>query len=204
MNELNAVGPENQGEARRYGAQSPLVHTMASDLFPMVSWDFGSMDPEKLALQGARMRAGTFLTSTAVAARFAGVGLANPAGSGVIAVVEVITIQPNAAMGIRLVRQGAAVSALQGSVQGSALDSRITELASVRQLATDEAAIGNYGTAVRFINRLTAESFEVNNCPFVLAPNSTLWVVGNTANTTLLASFQWRQRKIEDGEVTPV
>lgn len=203
MNELNAVGPENQGEARRYGAQSPLVHTMATDLFPTVSWDFATMDPEKLALQGARMRAATFQTAAAVAARFSAVGVANPLASGVLAVLESVWIRKGTAGQVRLIRQGLAVSALQGSTLGTALDSRITELASVRLLATDEAAVANYGVTLLELSVPANDSREIV-WPHVLGPASTLWVVNQTANELVSVSARWRQRKIEDGEVSPV
>ena len=204
MNELPAVGPENLAYARRFGAQSPLIQTMASDMFPVSFVDFGQMDPELLAL-GTRMRAAVFSGANAVAARFSAVGLANPINSGVIAVLEGVDAQVGAAQTIAVYRQGLAVSALQSSTLGWPMDSRQSERASVRAIATDEAAAANYGDNVQRFLLLNATQFHVLPVPpYVLAPSSTLWFVGLTANTALNVNFRWRQRRIEDGEVSPV
>lgn len=205
MNELTAVGPENQSYARRFGGQTPLIHTLATDLFPVTSSDFGTMDPELLALAGARMRASQILVGTATVGEFTAVGIANPANSGVLGVLEMVMLFPGAAaQSIEIRRQAAAVSASQGSAQGVPLDSRITESASIRLLASDEAALANYGTRLGFLQMATAQSVELPEIPYVLAPNSTLWFCGQAANVGITAWMIWRQRKIEDGELTPV
>lgn len=202
MNELRGFGPENQALGRRYGIADAAVGTMASDLFPIIDASFAYIDPEFLALEGARMRAGMRSTAAAVAARFSAVGLANPVGSGAIAILEKVNFIT--AVAVQFMRQAAAVSALQATDQGVALDSRITERASLRLLATDEAALANYGTVFRVLIGPAATDFREDSFPYVLAPGSTLWLVSTVVNTAVSASFIWRQRRIEDGEVSPV
>lgn len=196
MNELTEFGAENNALARRYGSQSPLVFTMASDAFPMLPANFAQLDPELLALRGDAMRAAAFTGASAVAARFSAVGIANPLGSGVIAVVEGFDVSVTTAGRVQVIKQGLAVSALQASVQGRSLDSRQTESASVRVLATDEAATANYGTTVYALDLTPAALSLFRELPFVLAPASTLWLVHATANVSIAASWRWRQRRI--------
>lgn len=206
MNELRAYGPENQGWGRRYAIGDGAVGTMASDLFPVVNSGFADMDPELLALQGARMRAQARSGANAVAARFSAVGIANPLASGVIGVLEVLRAVPGAASTLSLRVQGVAVSALQGSVLGFPLDSRLRfagTRASIRLLLTDEVAASNYGAQIDAFTYAAATEQTID-LPYILAPGETLWVVNETANQNVNVSARWRQRRIEEGEVSPV
>lgn len=203
MNEITEFGAENNALARRYGSQSPLVFTMASDAFPVIPANFGGIDPELLAIRGDAMRASCGQAVAAVAARFSAGGLANPLSSGVIAVVESIAVMAGAAGPIRVYKQGLAVSALQGSVQGYPMDSRQSERASVRMLLTDEAALANYGDFVYYAKIPAVNTLlQLASVPYVLTPGSTLWVVNGTANTALDVSFTWRQRRIVSQEAS--
>jgi hypothetical protein len=202
MNELTEFGAENNALARRYGSQSPLVFTMASDAFPTLPANFRELDEELLALRGDAMRASSFQGASAVAARFAAVGLANPVSSGVIAVLEGFDVSVNTAGRVLVMRQGLAVSALQASSQGWPLDSRQSERASLRTLATDEAATANYGSTVYAIDVSPAATMMYRELPFVLAPSSTLWLVHVTANVGIQASFKWRQRRLVSQEAS--
>lgn len=203
MNEVRSYGPENQAWGRRYGIGDAAVGTMASDLFPVVDSTFRGMDDELLALQGGRARGSAVNTGTATVGELTALGIANPLGSGVIAVLERVRIIASSALSFSIRVQGAAVSASQSTVQGFARDSRLrTERLSLRVIATDEAAAGNYGDQIDFVTVVANELRDID-MGYVLAPLSTLWVVCTTANSTFSGVFLWRQRRIEDGETPP-
>lgn len=201
MNEPTEWGGPNLGLARRYGTGDGPVLTFATDLFPVVPVGFRDMDDELLFLTGEAIRASVFGQAAAVAARFSAVGFANPLQSGVLAVLERVELSsPTASVGWQIRRQGIAVSALQGSVQGVALDSRQTALVGPRLLATDEAALANYGTIMYRGILLTANQPIEREFPYVLVPGQTLWFVISTVNVSLDLSARWRQRRMTTGE----
>ena len=147
----------------------------------------------------------TFATAAATLNSFS--QLRNPAASKVIAVVQKIVIAATAGASRYDVQYGQAGTdgaiqvfprALDGRKQGSVTGSTII-------CSTGTGAGGQIGTNILFAQVALNNSFDLityENQEIVLAPGDQVRVQDNTINENALISFFWRERALEEGELT--
>lgn len=201
MNELTEIGALNSALARRYGAQSPLIHTMASDAFPVVPVSDSQLDPELHWLAGSRL-CSAHITSAADVANQSSVGLRNPSGSGVIAVIERIDLFTGAAATCIITM--ATITAPTGSQQGFFRDGRGWPATPLRASCDVVSLAGAFSSTlgrVR-ISNVTDQQYT-HLVSYILNPGERLTIAPLGVNTAIDGTFYWRERRIvsqEQGE----
>lgn len=139
----------------------------------------------------------------AVAAQFAGVRLRNPAGSGVIALVNKAAAasatadQPILQVGATTIDNGTILT-------GARIDARIgTQAPSLVLSSGSQAAptIGGTNKSQAFILANTTYDFIVDPAQSVVVlPGDAVQVISNVVNQAITCSFMWWERPIEDSE----
>lgn len=157
--------------------------------------------PELSLLKGVR-RYMTQGFQGAVAGQFSHIQLINPAGSGVIAVIEMWEIANGAAQG----HVSGAVANIGLGVAGPAtqsIDLRDNIVVATCQVTTLAAAASNL-TSVVFSRTTTAsESFVRLKIPTgIVLPPGTGWASRNNVNAVSAANIVWTERGMEAGEGT--
>lgn len=200
MNELTELGDLNTALARRWGAQGRLVHTMASDLFPVVAVD-GSKDPDLFFLAGERLCG----TQQQVAA--AGVGqngiitLQNPTGSGVVMTLLGANAQAEADTYLQW------MMILEGDPDNATLTGNAPvrgELTDARWGFGNRAAgvLATWATAGITLGARVARTVALANTmqrfsnPVVLTPGSQFYVLNENANQLMSGAFFWSERRL--------
>lgn len=204
FNELQGGEPANQILQRRFGitGQAPAP-VMASELFPTVCLE--SDRPEWHWLGGGRLVGGRGFLAAAPG-NFSQLNLQNPAGSGVIAVVDSIVIADDAgatAMWQIRVNGVGALTVPSASARGFMLDSRAGMAAGFRS----SLSIGELLTATiagQVVNqvRVGANGNYQDIGSYVLGPGSEIVVSPTTQNRSNLVSFRWRERAATPEELT--
>lgn len=203
VNEMQTGQRLQTALAQRYGIQSPVSPALATELFPTIEVSSQGIDPELQFLQGTTLCVGLVL-DPAVVAQESHVGLENPANSGVIAVVDQITInnQAGANQDFVLAIEGGALVASDANFSGWVRDSRYGEARrTVCQLVTLTGVVapGTIVWSIRILNNSSA-TIEI---PWVLAPQSRLWMFPVTSSQKAAEmGIIWRERPIEQWELT--
>lgn len=146
----------------------------------------------------------TALLSPAVAAQTSSAQLRNPATSNVVAVIE--------RLGVHL-QTAATLSRIQIGANASGSDLSSTQTANTmdpRQQNTNSSCIpsqGSGGSASVFIdtavlNALETQIISTDNQEIALLPGQVLRVTDLTVNEAMIASFMWRERALEQSELT--
>jgi len=148
--------------------------------------------------------AGMISQQLAVAAEFSAVALINPATSGLLVVVEAVTGRAFALMTLSLEVTSEVVirAALAGvETRGLYLDRRRNTVSSrVTVLIGSEATA--VGGQVEIITPPAAVTGAFSaSLPIILPPGQGCVVRGNTLNTSMDASFGWRERVAYPGEL---
>jgi|SRR6267378_1577910 len=150
---------------------------------------------------------GLALTSPAVAAQLSAARIANPAGSGAVIVVEKISGTQGAIASLlyTLTRGPVGGGNLTAPVSGANRDLRQGSTSgSVAQLSVGSAA-ANTGAGLAFVSALqntTGEFILDEDQEIVVMPNDILTVWSSAINTQVLITFFWRERALEEGELT--
>lgn len=187
-NTRGAEGLERIGETL-----TPIIH-----LWGLPEWAY--LRHERLAASA------TF--GAAVVAEFAAVGVLNPVGSGMLVVVEAISVSNGAAAGQYLIKQATSavvLATLAVTTTGFVRDRRWMDSASFLPRAqsltgTDVAAIvGTTHEEMRVGANVSAPA--VVCVPIVIPPGHAV-IVNNTAtNVGFTASIAWRERQAYPSEL---
>lgn len=152
--------------------------------------------PELSLQRGENIMARQVLTAVAPAGRFPVVLLRNLTGSGILAVLEGINCSSPVDIALETGDSSAAV-ANPVAFQGVPCDSRFPRIGEVSQLLglTGDVAAGA-------ANPQFGGAFLVQLNPrFVMAPNSQLFVIGQTAAASIRVSLTWRERNAFHAEI---
>lgn len=175
--------------ARALGMQGQLPLTVVEDALPVFQIS-SEQDPETAYLLGQRRwsRGGT---RTAVAGEFSTVALLNPAGSGLLVVVE--RYRNLAATSGRIGVLFNQVGAGGGGILAP-LDTRITEESqrAVATVLTTTNAVQAIAVDL-WVNRYTGVETAFHEEPVVLSPGHALAFENDTVNLVGEALFQWRE-----------
>lgn len=141
------------------------------------------------------------ISAPAVAARFSGLELINPVGSGVIVNVLTITGESYPQQIDLQIDSGGALG-VTATLRGIALDSRHPQLgeASRCTLVSGDFAAGANLPLWRTASATPAVPFPA--LPLVLTPGFKLFIFGTVVNTALPASLVWTERLAMEGELT--
>lgn len=202
-NELGAGEGVNSILARRFEIQPNPAPYMGSELFPCIVLE--NDRPEYHWLGGSRLYAAR-RTDAATAANFSIVGLSNPAGSGVLAVLEKIVFENNDA-GVKtfqvFCRGAGALAAFDAQAGAISTDSRngwSTAFRSACQVGdlTQAATTGQ----LMFNVEVPATSMFTLDWPFILGPQSQVLIIPTAVNLNSRAQFFWRERTANPAELT--
>lgn len=127
----------------------------------------------------------------------------NPSGSGIVAVIEKLSIQTTAIDQPQVTRQAPGPSNLTAGVAQGARDSRISKTSTVLlKSSVNAGAINGFGMwAGATLGATSIDVILTENEELVLMPGDfyTVWV--NTLNQGENVSFFWRERALEEGEL---
>ncbi len=203
FNEIN-VGRYNRALQKLLGMKGEAsVPILASEIAPSFVLPYGV---ENRYLEQWN-RFGLGMNVTATAGNQSAFRLRNPAGSNVIAVVEVLTysvfLNNDVGVAIQFGQGGGNLSTLP---LARALDGRSQTLRPNCIPSTDTGLNGSQiGTTIALLAVLQASSFSFisnENQEITLAPGDTLQVVGGTSALQALCSWIWRERFLEESERT--
>jgi len=172
------------------------VNDVLEELFPTI--DVEQVPYELLALEGTALAAGGAVRA-AVAAVNNRIQLFNPAGSGKLVTVTLIHIQVGAGQDVAL---GLAAVALATAIGTDRLrDGRFgVGLNPSAQVRFDtNAAVSP--TTFRFRVNTAGDTLEDTKGLYILTPGTGLTVTTSTVQTSLTASFFWRERVAEPSEL---
>lgn len=193
MNELREFGEINAALARRYGAQTPLVHTMASDAFPILDISFRGMDPELHWLAGSRLCGGAVVRAVD-AANQSICRLSNPTSSGVIAVLERVMLGASAATTVLVAMNGGGSTA---SAAGFFRDGRGWPGTPLRTACLIQSSVGAMSGT---LGRIFVDTALVPACyfdtPIVVTPGTSIAFATGAVNEQLECTFYWRERRM--------
>ena len=174
------------------------VAEVLTELFPVVSVE--DLPLELRVLSGWR-------AAMIEVERLAGVGdvvaanLFNPAGSGVIAVVERVLWRVNSADNIEFDLVQATLTG--GQTKGLFRDTRLGGDRLSTLFATTQTAAATDGIQRYFTPADVMERLEDDQGLFVLSPGNGLQVgYATTTNKLLAVNFQWRERTAEPSELS--
>lgn len=178
----------------------PVLVDVAPSVQPVLSLDKGV---DQRYLEGWN-RFSVVAATTAVAANFGRVRLRNPTGSNVIVVIEQITVTPIAGADNPIVTWGATTSDLIGPVTLSftRIDPRGNPTPTLIITTNQQAAGGQplmqrgtaSGIATDFINNVDQQ--------LVNLPGQAIDIQIGTANLQANTSIMWRERALEQSELT--
>lgn len=195
MNELGHGAHANEALRRRFSvegtAQGGPMLTMASDLFPTFPMSDDQLDSELHWLTDSKL-AGGFVTRAADAGNQSGVGLLNPTGSGVIMVLQQVSIWGGAVDAI-VVQIGTAATQTAASA-GYLRDSRGWTTTPVRSVGQVVAHLGAFTTHLGRLQLPAANTMVDWDRPVVLIPGQRVLFATASVNITLSGSFAWRER----------
>lgn len=153
--------------------------------------------------QGWNRYIGSFAV-VAVAGQFSRAQLLNPAGSNVIAVVESIFFNQSTASAYTIANGQANLANVQpAGTFLRRLDLRSGFTDSTCTLSSDTNATEFPGSANVIMRRgLLGEVVLTPDLQWTLLPRDSLWMVTDVVNTSLQVNIQWRERALEQSELT--
>ncbi len=132
--------------------------------------------------------------------------LRNPANSKVIGVIHKITIESSVAQEVDLaVLQGAASLDLASVAGTTSMDQRLVGPPAGSMIvgsSTTGATGGNIFERVQLQAGVPYQVIVYENHEIPLPPGSLVRVTGSLFNQGLMVTFQWRERVLEDSELT--
>jgi len=141
------------------------------------------------------------------AGTFAAVRLRNPSASNVVAVLEKITLLNLTGADTPILTRGPTAGA-----DLTTIDSGLASIRDVRMGPVNPAMIPSRGTpasqtgVVWFQGAVTATSAEDvivdEHQEFVIGPGDMVTAFANVVNTSFIATFFWRERALEESELT--
>ena|SRR5437879_217505 len=139
-------------------------------------------------------------------ATFAAVRLRNPAGSGTIATIEKFMTGGSVASQVQLFRgpTGSGDLVTNDSANESIRDVRMGNV-SGSVIASFGTPAGNTGVQWAFLFQPANSQVDLildPNQEFVIGPNDIVQAIVNTANQTQTFTFFWRERTLEESELT--
>lgn len=196
-------------KALEMGEGSPTP-TLAPELFAMLALEVDR--PEWAWLKAEKLCMGYDSEAAGVGARSM-IGLRNPTGSGVLAVIKEIGATFDAAYIIltQNLGNGAALAGFTAGGASAVCDFRAGvnglgyESLPTCEIIADTAAIAG-GAFMRIFpyGGLGSARMFHHIHPIVLPPNSAVIVVGPTDNLAMITSFVWTERKVEPMEMQDV
>jgi hypothetical protein len=180
----------------------PPAPQLASEIQPQM--DVEALPVELRFLLGWHLYQST-VSQLASAANASGVQIRNPLLSGAVAVITSLQIQVGASELVDISQTFGGVTAdLTNVFNGQRVDSRAkpnstlspSSFAPVADLAglIFVSVVGGPANPYEFLNK------EYDAIP--MFPGHTIRIVGQTVNTDLRVHFKWRERPIEEGEVS--
>lgn len=198
MNEPTTVGPLNEILRRRYGVPGQVgpILTLASDLFPFVNLSDDAIAPDIATYAGQKLCIGG-ATDVGDVANSSQVQIRNPAGSGVLVVVNRAFVRPSTAMIVQLVQFGttAADAETQGFLRDTRSSGRAAAVTGPRTASAAASPIAQFAMGTDGLEMWTP-------FPFVLQPGQGLRFEGVTNNVALTVSWNWRERRLESWELS--
>jgi hypothetical protein len=199
LNEI-LVGRFNRGLQKLFGIKGqPPVATLAPEIMPVHAIANGIENRYTEGWQRFAFAAQRGPT----AAQTNAVRLRNPAGSNVIAILELLIMGTTNTTELNLSMNPLGVVDLTTPQGGISLDNRQTTGSTIIASFSDASpAIGS--SIIRSPNGIaTGGQISVisnENQEIIISPGFALTVANITVNTTLYASFFWRERFLEEGE----
>ena len=179
----------------------PPAPQLASEIQPQM--DVEALPVELRFLLGWHMYHQT-LSQGASVGNTSGVQVRNPLTSGMVAVLTSIQISVGGAEPVTLSQTFGGVTAdLTNVFNGQRADSRAKANSSLALSSFAPAAdlAGIVFTAtIQAVNPFEFLNKEYDAIPML--PGHTIRITGNTVNTQLLVHFKWRERPIEEGEIS--
>lgn len=154
--------------------------------------------PEWAYLRAERLCQG-FTSEAADVANFSNCQLMNPAGSGMLVVVERIWIVAVVVTSFNVEHTTVATTTLQTG-QSHPRDSRYLPLTAIVAQVRHGVSAAALGTPVNQIRILQGDSKE-DVVGYVLSPGNSILVRPSAINLGLNVSFAWRERKAYPGEL---
>lgn len=188
---------------KRFSAKGGNVITdIDQSAVVQLPWESGVED---LYLKGWNRYIASFAV-TAVAAQFSRALLRNPTGSNVIAVVESLWLNPSTAVDYTLENSQPDLATVQApGTQLRRLDARSGFTDATCVVSSDNNATQFPGSANVIMRRginSFPEVFVNATQQWTLLPKDGLWIVSDVVNTNLQANVQWRERALEQSELT--
>lgn len=174
------------------GAPSP---TLSPEIVPIL--DIESDRPEWRFLAGEYLFA-ALAEVTGVAAQLQRISIVNPAASGVIIVLERLTVRTSGNVSIQW-GVGLASAAGAPTVLGLVRETRWGAISSACGLVTNQNSAA-LAQAQEQLPVLTNDTGLVTRLDYILSPGFALNFVPNAVNTSFGISLTWRQRPFEQSE----
>lgn len=196
----------NYNQAAEFGLQQLITRrlttpgglpapTVAPEMFPVISLE--NDRPEWGFLKGERHMTGFYQGGPTVG-NFEGVELRNPAGSGVIVVVNrIVTI---AAADTRYYRAAAPIAGLLGGTAPMDLRDPMPG-ANINGIATIAGAAAPGLPPGGLMRRVEQGGYVEHRENWVLPPNTALQVYVGATNLLLTCWFNWTERGAQPGEL---
>lgn len=167
------------------GAPSP---SLATDIFPMIALEVDR--PEWAFLGGERLCSMTWFDG-ATASNYSALGLRNPAGSGVLVVLEAVNTEE---LSVGLYFGLRSNSTIDASFPGRCRDSRmaaqnsVAEVVQVTQVAQPAYPYG------------WAKQFDVKDQPWIISPGYELMIWPAGLDVGIRLGLSWRERPLLPSE----
>lgn len=200
-NELGSADISQALQGRYETRGEAPIFALGSELFPMVGASDTLRDPE-LHFPHSRLCCATGIDD-AVAGQISHVHLTNPPNSGVIIVLIGMWVKRDTVpFELAVAVEGGPLSVMDTSPAGFLRDSRYgwSTARSLGQVG-NHTSVGSIGTIISRVDGAVADDYSVNICPLILGPQSRVLARNLSTNNRLLATFVWRERKIEGGEL---
>lgn len=196
MNQLTTGGGISEALKRRYGISDERpVESLATDLFPMLDVADGQI-PDLAWTAGVRI-CSSFGGISGVVAKYSGVTLRNPTGSGVLAVVRSIRTDVRALLRLNFDDPGS-VGVL--GITNTMIDTRSGDSTAVHQRPTLEPREYSSATPTGVLAGFVQAASTSEDFPCVLVPGTALGIWGEVLNTDFFCSLVWQERRQEKWE----
>lgn len=201
------VGRFNRGLQKLFGLKGPTpIGQAGGEILPVLETE-NMMSLELRLLQSWRSWANTLAPGAGGAGNRTAVRLRNPTGSNVIAVVEKITfVGSGAAVDFPFITRGpTGTGDLTSSVTaGNVRDVRIGPLGPtiLQSFSTAATVVGiNWWQGALAVNA-QSDAILYSNQELVIGPGDVMTIFANTLNQGMLVSYFWRERALEEGELS--
>jgi hypothetical protein len=150
-------------------------------------------------------RFGTESVTAAVAAVNSGNQLRNPAGSGIIVVIEKLYVSPGLSGSAVVVSQAVNNTDLPSAGTGFRLDSRGNSNSTAIFSQSTAAGTTSLANVIMRNNNLANTGYDFiigDGMQLMLLPGDTIRLVNSNVNDSILTTIMWRERVLESSELT--